>query len=329
MLVSWFRKIKNKLLIYNKGGYDIYGYNENGFNRAGYNLEGFNKDDYNDRGFNKHGYNKRGYDKSGHDIDGYDIDEYDREGYNKEGIDRLGYDRQGYDIVGYNKNGFDKTGYNKQGINKCGCDRDGFNINNDNEFCFDRTGCNEDIYDKEAYSRSCYNNLGDDIEGYNTLELSKDKYKKSEYKNIEVNSENVAQLNKETNIVSSKLNATNNDLEDKFNGLKGLENREFILTALDMIKENSKVFDGVITYLISRDYCKNTFALQFELLREIKPSFSYEETKCLYYDNANCHYARYYKKNIFEYKSKRYIVCNHWYSIQRDKFIKWTIEKFA
>ena len=117
--------------------------------------------------------------------------------------------------------------------------------------------------------------------------------------------------------------------EDMFMKLKVFENKEFILKALNMIKQNSKVFDDVIEYLTNRDYCKDIFELQFELLREIKPGLSSDDIRRLYYDNANCLHLRYYNKNIFVYKSKKYIVCNHWYGIQRDKFIKWLILKFA
>ncbi|MBZ9636172.1 hypothetical protein [Clostridium sp. FP1] len=54
--------------------------------------------------------------------------------------------------------------------------------------------------------------------------------------------------------------------------------------------------DGVIEYLINRNYCKDILELQFELLREIKPEFSSNEIKRPYYNNPDYIHLRYYKK---------------------------------
>ncbi|MGH4121262.1 hypothetical protein [Clostridium sp.] len=216
------------------------------------------------------------------------------EGLDKDGYNKRGFNKHGYNVRGYDKSGHDIVGYNKDG--------------------FDRTG---------------YNKLGYDLEGYNTLGYSRDGYKKIGYNNVKVNTKHIAKLTKTTNLGVSNSNIINNVLEDSFMKLKSFENKEFILTALNMIKGNSEILDGVIGYLITKKYCKNTFELQFELLREIKPEFTSDQIRRLHYDNANCIHLRYYKKDIFVYKDKNYIVCNHWFDIQRDKFIRWAIEEFA
>ena len=165
------------------------------------------------------------------------------------------------------------------------------------------------------------------MDGHNTFGYSKDGFKKIGYNNTEVKSIPEAQLTKSTNI--EEIILIDKNLEDVVRGLEAFENKEFILTALSMIKKNSKVFDGVIEYLANKNYCKDIFELQFELLREIKPEFSSYEIERLYYNDTDCLYSRYYKKDTFTYKNKTYIVCNHWYGIQRAKFIKWMVAKFA
>lgn len=113
-----------------------------------------------------------------------------------------------------------------------------------------------------------------------------------------------------------------NDIASSFEKIDGLENREFILLLLDTLKKKNAITDDIIYFLTDINFCKITF----ELLRELKDGLPHKEIKRLYYESGH---ARYYKKDIFEYKNRRYVVCNHWYGIQRKKFLEWVNDRFS
>ena len=93
-----------------------------------------------------------------------------------------------------------------------------------------------------------------------------------------------------------------------------LSNKDFIVTALEQIKE--KLNEELVTMLMNRTFCKEKFELAFPILRE----FNSSDTN--FNDNAgNC---RYYKQNtFFIFNNKKFMICNHWFPIQRILFFNW------
>ena len=91
-------------------------------------------------------------------------------------------------------------------------------------------------------------------------------------------------------------------------------NKDYIINLLEKLKAKSN--SDNIFKLTSAIQCKELFNLAFPLLKLDK------STDSQYLDEAGS--QRYYKQNTyFEFNDIKYIICNHWFPIQRDLFELW------
>lgn len=94
-----------------------------------------------------------------------------------------------------------------------------------------------------------------------------------------------------------------------------VKNKDFVLSQLGRLSNADVNLIPVLTDAIA---CLTHFEMSFPILKVFVP----ESTEIIFYDVAGN--TRYYKNNtFFEYNGIRYIVCNHWFPTQREKFKNW------
>lgn len=104
--------------------------------------------------------------------------------------------------------------------------------------------------------------------------------------------------------------------------LNNLDNKSFIITGLSLLKEKNIITNEILEFLINKEFCNDNFQMHFSILREINEGMSKEETKLMYSDSKG--YGRYYKRNVFFIcNGRKFIICNDWYPIQREKLTRW------
>lgn len=96
---------------------------------------------------------------------------------------------------------------------------------------------------------------------------------------------------------------------------KVLGNKEFVIEQLEKLKLKNKIdFIPILTHEVK---CNTLFDLAYPLLK-----LYIENDESQYYDKNGD--ARYYTQNtFFIYHDKKYIICNHWFKVQRAFFEKW------
>ncbi len=94
-----------------------------------------------------------------------------------------------------------------------------------------------------------------------------------------------------------------------------VKNKDFVLSQLGMLSNSNIHLTPVLTNEVS---CLELFEMSFPILKEYIPEIG----ETIFYDSAGN--TRYYKNNTFyELNGTQYIVCNHWFPTQREKFKNW------
>lgn len=92
------------------------------------------------------------------------------------------------------------------------------------------------------------------------------------------------------------------------------DNKKFVFSMLQKLVDKPKV--DFLNILTDENNCKKHFNLAFPLLKK------YNSEKVT--DKNKSEKDRYYSnKTLFNYNGSNYIVCNHWFSLQRELFENW------
>ncbi|GMQ59920.1 hypothetical protein AN1V17_43200 [Vallitalea sediminicola] len=154
---------------------------------------------------------------------------------------------------------------------------------------------------------------------------------KENYKSISNNYKAISEVDGkyiDNLVIHNKIDSYANDTLATLNGLKSLENKSFIVTSLKILKEKDILENQILDFLTSKGFCNNNFEMHFPILREINEGISKEDMKTMYTDSKGN--VRYYKRNMFLiWKGRKFIICNDWYPIQREKFLKWIMNKIS
>mgnify|MGYP007069954241 CR=1 FL=1 len=89
--------------------------------------------------------------------------------------------------------------------------------------------------------------------------------------------------------------------------------QDFVKYTLQKLLETNSLSEEEIKNLEDKEYCKDTFNLNYPLLS--RDRFAYAEDK---------NHPRYYAKSGFFVQG--YYLCNHWFEDNEDFFSKWLME---
>jgi hypothetical protein len=104
---------------------------------------------------------------------------------------------------------------------------------------------------------------------------------------------------------------TESNSEYQFEKIGSLVRREFGKLILE-----GKIDEEIIEQLTDSKFSKNTFNLNYAMLKKINDSQS------LYVQRMVNGYGRYYSYK-YEINGKKYLLCNDWYEKSRSKFLNW------
>lgn len=110
-----------------------------------------------------------------------------------------------------------------------------------------------------------------------------------------------------------------------------LENKDFVYSCLELLKENNCLNEEEIGILTNEDECKRLFnCSKFPILSEVNQEEALGDDDC--YDDQGR--QRFYKKKIYV-DNRAFVVSNHWYGPNksmpdnRTPFLRWIFRKIG
>lgn len=91
---------------------------------------------------------------------------------------------------------------------------------------------------------------------------------------------------------------------------------KLVRTTIEDLINRNLLSNDTIQLLLDKEYCKNTFNINYPLLKELNSSFSIKSQRYI------GEYARYWSET-FLINNNEYIVCQEWYERNREYFESW------